>query len=87
MEWDGRLITRERAAAIVADHPLQVRIQFRDDYLDEYHLECGRCGYSVLKLGDASRELPPFTMDGLISAVLGHLVMQHGAVLSGGGNK
>ena len=69
--WDERLISRHRAADMAGVWDLKV---------DHPYLRCGQCDGNVTKLPDAGKLL---NMDGLISAVVRHMTMNHGYALSG----
>lgn len=80
--WDARLITRERAWALAGGW--SVRPVARDGQVS---LFCFRCGQPVTVLIPAGRaDGYLVTLDGLVPAVLRHMVTHHGQSLSGGGN-
>ena len=68
--WDDRLITRHHAADMAGAWDLKT---------DPPYLRCGLCDGNITKL-------PALTsIDGLISAVVRHMTMNHGYSLSGSG--
>ena len=78
--WDDRLITRHHAADMAGAWDLKIDITGHSDYDDlATYLRCGQCDGNVTKL-------PALTsIDGLISAVVRHMTMNHGYSLSGSG--
>jgi hypothetical protein len=76
--WDDRLITRDRAAGLTGEWP--VRVQDQD--AAGLFLRCGKgtCDGNILRLPDPGMLI---SVDGMISAVLRHMVMCHGQSLSG----
>ena len=71
--WDERLITRQRAADMCGTWQLAV---------DHPYLRCADCTGNVTRLPDAGKIVD---IDGLISAVVRHMTMNHGYSLSGTG--
>ena len=71
--WDERLITRQRAADMCGTWPLAV---------DHPYLRCKDCGGNVIKLPAEGKIVD---IDGLISAAVRHMTMNHGYSLSGTG--
>lgn len=71
--WDGRLITRSRAAGMSGTWALT---------MDPPYLRCAGCGGNVTKLPGAGKTI---NVDGIIAAVVRHMVMNHGHSLSGTG--
>ena len=71
--WDERLITRHRAADRCGTWQLTV---------DPPYLRCKDCGGNVLKLPAPGKIVD---IDGLISAVVRHMTVNHGYSLSGTG--
>ena len=69
--WDERLITRQRAADMCGTWQLTV---------DPPYLRCADCTGNVTRLPDAGKIID---IDGLISAVVRHMTMNHGYALSG----
>ena len=76
--WDERLITRERAANMCGTWALKVD---NSDY-DVVFLRCAQCDGNVTRL-PASGKIAD--IDGLISAVVRHMTINHGYSLSGTG--
>lgn len=72
--WDERLITRERAANLCGEWNLHV---------DYPYLRCSICDGNVMMFPSAGKL---FNTDGIIAAVLGHMVKCHNYNLSGVGN-
>ena len=86
VEWDDRLITRHHAADMAG--PWDLKIDVDHNCLEgrpevPVYLRCGQCDGNVTKLPDAGKIL---NMDGLISAVVRHMTMNHGYALSGASN-
>ena len=69
--WDERLITRQRAADMCGTWQLAV---------DPPYLRCADCAGNILKLPADGKIID---IDGLISAVVRHMTMNHGYSLSG----
>jgi len=80
-QWDDRLISRERAYAIVADWPL-----YPQERAGQVFLDCQACGRAVTRLIGAEHHGTGYLMtpDGIMSAVLRHAVTYHDQSLSGG---
>ena len=69
--WDERLISRQRAADMCGTWRLAV---------DHPYLLCADCTGNILKLPAEGKIVD---IDGLISAVVRHMTMNHGYSLSG----
>ena len=69
--WDERLITRHRAADMAGAWQLK---------LDHPYLRCADCTGNVIKLPADGKIVD---IDGLMSAVVRHMCMNHGYALSG----
>jgi len=85
MDWDDRLISRQRAYDLAGEWPLEYSTYHLASG-QELHLICARCGLSAGRLNLAGRT-PLVTMDGMISMVLRHMVMQHAVALNNGGKE
>ena len=70
--WDDRLISRHRAADLAGTWQLMI---------DRQYLRCVVCGGNVTMLPVYGKVL---NVDGMIAAVLGHMVKCHNYSLSGG---
>ena len=71
--WDERLISRQRAADMCGTWHLAV---------DHPYLRCADCTGNILKLPAEGKVVD---IDGLISATVRHMTMNHGYSLSGTG--
>ena len=71
--WDDRLITRHHAADMAGPWELK---------MDPPYLRCKECGGNVLMLPAEGKIID---IDGLISATVRHMTMNHGYSLSGTG--
>jgi hypothetical protein len=69
--WDERLISRHQAADMSGTWELKI---------DHPYLRCGSCDGNVTMFPAAGKIL---NVDGLISAVVRHMTMNHGYSLSG----
>ena len=74
--WDERLITRQRAADMCGTWHLKID---NSDY-DVVYLRCGQCDGNVIRLPATGKLID---IDGLISATVRHMTMNHGYSLSG----
>ena len=72
--WDERLITRHKAADMAGIWELK---------LDHPYLRCAQCDGNVTMLPGDGKII---NVDGMISAVVRHMTMNHGYSLSGSGN-
>lgn len=71
MIWDERLISRARAANMCGTWELKTDLPY---------LRCNQCDGNITMLPSGGRVI---NVDGLISAVLGHMVKCHDYSLSG----
>jgi hypothetical protein len=71
--WDDRLISRARACALAAEWPLMF-----SSAPGVTVMQCGRCTLAVTTIPATVT----VTHDGLVPAVLRHMVMQHGQALN-----
>lgn len=70
--WDDRLLSRHRAADMSGTWGIKI---------DYPYLRCGQCDMNIMML---PRDGKLISVDGLMSAVVRHMVMsKHGYVLSG----
>ena len=74
--WDERLITRQRAADMCGTWHVWID---NSDY-DVVYLRCGQCDGNVIRLPATGKLID---IDGLISATVRHMTMNHGYSLSG----
>ena len=79
--WDERLITRQRAADMCGTWQLKVDVQ-SVIAPEGVYLRCGQCDGNVTRLPAPGKIID---IDGLISAVVRHMTMNHGYSLSGTG--
>ena len=84
--WDERLITRERAANRCGTWALKIDARSEGPDNDGFdvpvYLRCADCDGNVTMLPAAGKLVD---IDGLISAVVRHMTMNHGYSLSGTG--
>jgi hypothetical protein len=71
--WDQRLMSREKACALTADWPLLFSSAPGVTYV-----QCGKCTLAMTTVPAGT----PVTHDGLVPAILRHMVMQHGQALN-----
>ena len=74
--WDERLITRHRAADIAGMWALHISGRY---------LRCSDCSGNITMLAASNEVGRVVNIDGMIAAVLGHMVRNHGYSLSGTG--
>ena len=74
--WDERLITRERAANLAGTWEATIDPQHGGGT----YLRCAQCKGNMLKLPPAGWV---FNFDGILSAVVRHMAMNHNYSLSG----
>ena len=79
--WDERLITRQRAADMCGTWPLKMDYQTPGTTSGGVaYLRCGQCSGNVIRLPGPGKIVD---IDGLISATVRHMTMNHGYSLSG----
>lgn len=76
-QWDERLISQDRAISLSGSWPLTVEYAGPDSA----YLRCVTCSGNVTLMPSAGKSI---SVDGIIAAVLGHMVRCHHYTLSGG---
>lgn len=92
-DWNPDLITPETAIRIVGDVVVRVGYRHPNDVTWMVVMECDQCHRSIMDLatsvqqsepeGEIRESSWPYTVEGILTAVLRHRVTHHEEVLSG----